>query len=138
MKMVQNLRPERQTRLWRADVQSWVTKRTHCDGRALHQPADPAVAVAGGFAPDAGKLLATLRARAVGADAVFGDEEAPPLDDRLVAVVAAGVFPLADAAGEVAGVHVTQPRRLADVDDLHEVVDRRAAVAVRHLVVGVE
>ena len=44
------------------------------------------------------------------ADAVVGDEEAVAVDDGRVAVVAAGVFPLADLAGEVAGVEVSAGR----------------------------
>src|SRR5262249_42171315 len=100
-------------------------KRTHfrrdnrnpCPSEALRaglcQRPHAAVAVAAGLAPDAGDGLVAVRAQAIGAHAALLHVEAVALHDRRAAVVAARVLPLADLAGEVAGVHVLQADLLA-------------------------
>ena len=55
-----------------------------------------------------------------------------------LAVVAAGVFPFADLAGEVAGVDVSDAGLLAVFDDVHQIIGRRAAIAIGHFVIGME
>src|SRR5687768_16557803 len=100
--------------------------------------ADASVAVAGRLAPDARERLGAVWAQAVGADTVLEDEEAHPLDHHFAAVVAARVLEVPHPTGQIAGIEVSQARLPADLDDLEQVVGLGLAVAVGHLVVGVE
>src|SRR3954447_21648558 len=87
----------------------------------------PSIPVPPGLAPDAGDRLVAVGAEAVLLHAGAEHEEAVAGDDGRAAVVAAGVLPLADLAGEVARVEVPQPGLAAVLDDLHEVLDAGVA-----------
>ena len=56
--------------------------------------------------------------RAIGADAILRHQKAESPNQRCIAVMAPRVFPFADLAGEVAGVHVFDARRFPVLDDL--------------------
>src|SRR2546428_13879470 len=99
-----------------APVTHYALRITHSNQRS-HAP----VPVARRPAPDAGEWLATVRAQPVGAYPAFQQQESVPLDHGRVAVVAAGVLPLADLARQIAGIHVFQPGLLSQVDDPHQV-----------------
>src|SRR5215207_10935040 len=93
-------------------------------------PAHAAIAMSRRFPPDPWQRLVAVGTRAVRVHAVLLHVKAPALDERRVAVVAARVLPLADLAGEVAGIKIFQARLQAELDDAHQVFDRRVAVAV--------
>src|SRR5204863_10033356 len=73
---------------------------------AAHAP----IAVAARFSPDTGQRLVAIRAEAIGADAIAHHLESESFDHRRIAVMAARVFPFADAARQVARIDVLQPR----------------------------
>lgn len=67
------------------------------------------------------------------------DEISVAGDERFAALRAAGVFPVADHAGKVAGIDVTQSCGLTDLRSLDEIVGRGVALAIAlHFVVCVE
>src|SRR2546423_15312525 len=85
-------------------------------------------------APDAGYRLAALEAASPPGQPVLEDSISDPPDQGGLAASAAGVFVSADSAGEVAGIDVLEPRRLADASGpMQEVWG--GVVAVLHLVI---
>src|SRR5258706_12283978 len=96
-----------------------------------------AVAMAAGFPPNAREQRVAIGAEAVGGYAIARDHETVALDHGGSAVMTAGVFALAYAAGQVAGIDVAQAGGLAVLDDPHEVfgggVGRAALTAARLL-----
>ena len=73
---------------------------------------DLAVEVRGPAARDLG---GAARATAVGCEAVVLNEISVAADQSLAALRATRIFPRADPAGKIAGINVTQARRLTDV-----------------------
>src|SRR5436305_11422319 len=84
---------------------AWVPRNSKSHSQ---QRPHPSIPMPTRFPPDSGERLVAVGAEAVFLDAGAEDEEAVSRDDGRAAVVAARVLPLADLAGEVAGVQVLQ------------------------------
>ena len=89
--------------------------------------------------PAAGNLAGTIRAAAFGSQAVVLNEVSVAADQGLTALRTARIFPLADHAGEVASVDVTQSGGLADFGGTQQIFGSGVALTVPlHFVVGVK
>ncbi len=89
--------------------------------------------------PPAGNLAGTTGAAAFGSQAVVLNEISVAADQRLTALRTTGVFPMADHAGKIAGIDVTQSGGKADFGGAQQIFGSGVAVTIPlHLVVGVK
>src|SRR4051812_40767760 len=91
-----------------------------------------------GSSPDPRNLISTLRTLPIVPNSTARHVEPRALDHRLIAMMTSRVFPLAYLSGKISRVHVFQPCALPVLKNAHEIVHRRPAIAIRHLVVGMK
>src|SRR5579862_5031361 len=89
--------------------------------------------------PSAGDLTGTSWAAAAGSQAVVFDVISVSTNQGLVALRAAGVFPMSDSSRKVAQIDVAQSGGLSDLGGAQQIVRRGIALPISpHLVVGVK